>query len=141
MPTSFTSIFVIYTFHVVDLSLNFWNEQKRLKTVKKVFQPAFRSVHHPEAGQNTQKMTYNNLCDLWLCDLWSAICHLSMSTVCCKVWHIWDTTSQRQQEATNVWFGQTMFLYFVTSSKENEFLKLACLFEKRIFQQKCKVIE
>ena len=33
---------------------NVWNEQKRLKTAKNVFRPAFECAQQPKAGRNTQ---------------------------------------------------------------------------------------
>ena len=78
MPTSFTSIFVIYTFHVVDLSSNFWNEQKRLKTVKK----CFNQLSGACITQKLVKIHKKWLITIYvICDY--VICNLSLVNVYC----------------------------------------------------------
>ena len=48
--------FVVLTQNCQKIGSTLPNEiLKRLKTVKKVFSPAFRCVHHPKAGQDTQQ--------------------------------------------------------------------------------------
>ena len=53
MFQTFLNIFFNFRRKFIEKPLK---EEKRLNTVKKVFQPALRYAQHPKAGQNTQQL-------------------------------------------------------------------------------------